>query len=176
MFKNLTYKQKFFMVTIGFVILFMASYKKNYKHTIQAKKELNQVREKLSNNENSLVTLGNLKNDIDHLNKVIGGQTQNPELVQQKLLNFLSRHASHVNIFSIEDVHLFFGKEFLVYSNQIVLEGTYKNLVGALYTIEKDFKNSRVVSTQLYSKKDYRTHSKTLFLKIILQNYENTKH
>jgi hypothetical protein len=153
----------------------MASYKKTFKHTLSAGKELGFVKEKLLNNENSLQDLNNLKNEISNLDKTIGGQTSNPELVQQKLLDFISKSNYNVNIVSIEDVHLFSDNEFLIYSNQIELEGTYNNLVSILYEIEKHFKNSRVVSTQLYSKKNYRTNSKNLYLKIILQNYENTK-
>lgn len=174
-FKNLTYKQKFIAVLVGFILLFMASYKKTFKHTIQAKKELSLVEKKLSNNENSLSALYNLKNEISNLNKTIGGQTKNPEQVQQKLLDFISRNDHDVNIVSIEDVHLFSDNEFLIYTNQIELEGTYSSLINVLYEIEKEFRNSRVASVQLYSKKNYRTNTKNLFLKIIFQNYENTK-
>ena len=175
MFKNLTYKQKFFAIVLGFVLLFMASYKKTFKQTLTAKKELSLVKEKLSNNENSLKDLYQLKDDIGSLNKTIGGQTLNPELVQQKLLDFISKNEFEVKIVSIEDVHLFSDSEFLIYSNQIEFEGAYNNLVYTLYEIEKHFKYSRVVSSLLYSKKNYRTNKKHLFLKIILQNYENTK-
>ncbi len=175
MFKNLTYKRKFFAILVGFLLLFMASYKKTFKHTLNAKKELSLVKEKLSNNENSLNDLYTLKNEISSLNKTIGGQTLNPELVQQKLLDFISKNEYNATIVSIEDVHLFSDSRFLIYSNQIELEGSYHDLVHMLYEIEKHFKNSRVVSTQLYSKKNYRTNTKNLFLKIILQNYENTK-
>lgn len=175
MFKNFTYKQKFIAILIGFVLLFIASYKKTFKQTLNAKKKLSIVKEKLSNNENSLTELYDLKNEISVLNKTIGGQTLNPEQVQQRLLDFISKSEFNVNIVSIEDVHLFLDSDFLIYSNQIELEGTYNNLMHLLYETEKNFKNSRVVSTQLYSKKNYRTNTKTLFLKIILQNYENAK-
>ncbi|MEW4923122.1 hypothetical protein [Algibacter sp. 2305UL17-15] len=153
----------------------MASYKKTYKHTLTAKKELRLVKEKLANNESSQNELYYLKNDIGNLEKTIGGQTKNPERVQQELLDFISINEFNVNIVSIADVHLFSDNDFLIYSNQIELEGNYKDLIETLYEIEKKFKNSRVVNTQMYSKKNYRTKTKTLYLKIILQNYENAK-
>ncbi|MDO5968997.1 hypothetical protein Q4Q35_04180 [Flavivirga aquimarina] len=153
----------------------MASYKKTYKHTLIAKKELKQVKKELSGNESSLNELYRLKNEISSIDKIIGGQTLNPEYVQQTLLDFISKNDFNVNIVDIEDVHLFSDSEFLIYSNQIELEGSYKDLTYTLYEIEKNFKNSRVISTQFYTKKNYRTNTKTLFLKIILQNYENNK-
>ena len=175
MFKNVTYKQKFFAAIIGFILLFMASYKKTYKHTITTREKLSHVEQKLLSNENSLNELYQLNNKISTLDKTIGGQTQSPEQVQQKILDFISKHKFNVNVVSIEEAHLFSDSEFLIYSNQIELGGTYQNLMETLYEIEKNFKSSRVVSTQLYSKKNYRTHSKNLFLKIILQNYEKSK-
>ena len=175
MLKNLTYKQKFFAVIVGFILLFMASYKKTYKHTLAAMKELNLVKEKLSNDESSLNLLYYLKNEITNLKKAIGGQTNNSEHVQQELLDFISQNTFDVDIVSIEDVHLFSDNDFLIYSNQIELQGNYRELVKTLYEIEKNFKSSRVISTKMYSKKDYRTKIKTIYLKIILQNYENAK-
>ncbi|WP_346882336.1 hypothetical protein [uncultured Algibacter sp.] len=175
MFKNLTYKQKFFAVIGGFVILFLASYKKTFKHVLSASHELNLVEKKLSNNQNAINELIYLKNEIVNLEKTIGGQTQNPEHIQQELLDFISKNSLGVNIVSIEDVHLFSDNGFLIYTNQIELEGRYSNLVEILYDIEKKVKNSRVVSANIYSKKNYRTKTKTLYLKIILQNYENSK-
>ena len=173
--KNFTYKQKFFAVIIGFILLFMASYKKTYKNTLATKKELSLVKKELSSNENLLNERYYLKNEISSLDKAIGGQTLNPEQVQQTLLDFISKNDFNVNIVAIEDVHLFTDNDFLIYSNQIELEGSYKDLTSTLYRIEKDFTNSRVISTNLYSKKNYRTNTKNLFLQIILQNYENSK-
>ena len=175
MFKNLTYKQKFYAIIIGFILLFMASYKKSYKHTIAAKRKVSYVEQKLLSSENSLNDLYQLNNKISSLDNIIGGQRLNPEQVQQKILDFITKHKFKVNVVSIEEAHLFLDNEFLIYSNQIELGGTYQNLIQTLYKIEKSFKNSRVVSTQLYSKKNYRTNSKKLFLKIILQNYEKSK-
>lgn len=153
----------------------MASYKKTFKHTLLAKEELNRVEENLSNNESLLINLSYLKDEINHLNKIIGGQTNNPQLVQQSLLDFVSQKEAAIDIVSIEDVHLFSDNDFLIYSNQIQLEGNYTDLIHTLYEIEKNFKDSRVANAHFFSKKNYRTNSKKLFLKIILQNYENLK-
>ena len=72
-------------------------------------------------------------------------------------------------------MHTFSDTEFKIYSNQITVEGAYNNLIELLYTIEKEYKASRIVSTNLYSKKNYQTKTTKLYLKIILQNYEKNK-
>lgn len=172
MFKNLSYKQKFFGVLVGFLILFMASYKKTFKHTLAAKRELHLVEQKLSIIENSYNNLYSLKHEINSLDNLIGGHTERPELVQQQILDFVSNIKLSVNIVSIEDIHLFSDDEFFIYSNQIEFEGEYEALMNTLYEIEKNFKNSSVVSSGFHSKIDYATNKQNLFLKIILQNYE----
>ncbi len=175
MFKNLTYKRKFFLTVLGFVLLLMASYNKTYKHTLAAKKELSEVRKKLENTEHSTNSLNVLKNDIKSLDKLIGGHSLDPVHVQQKLLDFIAKTNLNIDIVSIENVHVFTDKEFLIYSNQIELEGAYEELIKLLYETEKKFSGSRVVSAKFYSKKNYKTRKQTLFLKIVLQNYEKAK-
>ncbi|OEK09141.1 hypothetical protein A8C32_10425 [Flavivirga aquatica] len=175
MFKDLTYKRKFFLAIIGFVLLFLASYKKTFKHTWVAKNQLKHVEKKLASTNNSFDSLYVLKEEIKSLDNLIGGHSLNPILVQQKILDFISRTDPKVNIVAIENVHLFKTKEFLIYSNQIELEGDYEKLLKLLYETEKYFNDSRVVSSEFYSKKNYTTKKQNLFLKIILQNYEKAK-
>lgn len=172
MFNQYTYKQKFGAIIIGFIILLLASYKKTFRHAIAAKKQLNIVENKLRISSNSYDDIAQLKNEIITLDNIIGGNKINPELVQQSLLDFITRSNINVNIVSIEDVHMFSADKFLIHTNQIELEGAYSSLIKLLYAIEREFKDSRVISSQLYSKKNYRTNTTKLLLKIILQNYE----
>ena len=141
----------------------------------EAKKQLNLVKEKLATVDDSYNRLGVLNNEISGLDYLIGGQTKKPENVQHEILDFISSDSLEVNIVSIADVHLYKSDEFLIYSNEIELSGSYENLVNTLYNIETNFKNSRVMSSQFYSKKNYKTNKQNLFLKIILQNYEKAK-
>ena len=173
MFNNLTYKQKFMVVVGLFILLFLACYKKTFKHTIVAKEELALVEKKLSNVDNTNSNLFRLKNDIKILDNLIGGNTTNPEKVQQELLSFISDLG--INITAIEDVHIYEDDKFIIYSNQIQLEGNYKELINTLYAIEKQFKNSRIASANFFSKKNYRTNKSNLYLKLILQNYAGKK-
>ncbi len=172
MFENLTYKQKFLIVIGGFVLLSLASYKKSFKQVLMAKKELNHVETKLELTQGSFDQIYNLKSEIDMLDNIIGGHTSNPEKVQQEILDFVSKDKFKVNLVSIEDVHLFSDSEFLIYTNQMELQGSYHDLMHLLHEIEKNFKVSKVVSTNFYSKKNYRTNTNNLYLRIILQNYE----
>ena len=172
MFKNFTYKQKLFATIIGFVVLSLAAYKKTFKHVITAKKELAFIEEKLSTTTNSSEVISQLKNDVNNLDFIIGGQSSHSDFVQKKILDFISESKFEVSVVSIEDVHVATNNGFKIVTNQVELEGPYEVLIKILYDFERDFIDSRIVSTQFYSKKNYRTNTKNLFLKLIFQNYE----
>lgn len=173
--KSFTYKQKFFGVLLGIVLLLLASYKKTYKHLFAASEQVGLLDHKLLNVENSYNEVYVLKNEISSLDNIIGGQSNTPEDVQQQILNFVSNSNYDVDISLIEDTHLFSDKEFLVYTNSIEIEGTYFDLTKLLYDIERKFDVSKIISAELFSVKDYRNNSKRLYLKLIFQNYENNK-
>ncbi len=144
-------------------------------HTLDSKRKLDLVEEKLANTNQSNDELFGLQNEVKRLDNIIGGNNLKPELVQPNILDFITKQDMETNVVSIEDVHLYLDSEFKIYSNQIIVEGTFNNLVRLLYDIEKQYKESRIVSTRLYSKKNYQTNTTKLYLKIILQNYEKNK-
>jgi hypothetical protein len=169
---SFTYKQKFFGMVIGFVILLLASYKKTYKHVFEAKSQLSLVNEKLQNGDNSYNEVFFLKNEIKSLDNIIGGQTKNPNEVQEMILDFISESSKDINISSIQDTHILNDSEFRIYTNVLTIEGSYFDLVPMLYNIEQEFMVSKVVSAKFFSIKNYRTNSKRLYLELIFQNYE----
>ncbi len=172
MFKTIPYKKKFIVVLLGFVVLLLASYKKNFKNIFEARKQLNTITNKLNTVDDSSNQIFFLKNEIAQLNDLIGGQTKEPELVQQLILDFITNVNLDINIHDIEDTHIFNDDDFTIYTNVLQIEGDYNTLLKLLYNIEKDFSASKVVSSEFYTEKNYRTNSKKLFLKLILQNYE----
>jgi hypothetical protein len=172
MFNNFTYKQKFFGVIIGFLILFLALYKKTFSKVIESRQKLSFIEEKSELLNESNYNIFNTKNEIKNLDDIIGGDNTNPQDVQQKILNFITKKELNNNLVSIEDVHLNSNNEFLIYTNQIMLDSNYESLIKILYDIEKQFIDSRVISAKLFSKKNTRTNKTKIYLKIILQNYE----
>lgn len=175
MFNNLTYKKKFIILLVGFLFIGIGAYNKKIRETLVKRKELKTIEKQLVNTDQSYNTLFSLQDQVKGLDNIIGGNNLKPELVQPSILNFITKKGQDVNVVSIEDVHTFSDTEFKIYSNQITVEGAYNNLIELLYTIEKEYKASRIVSTNLYSKKNYQTKTTKLYLKIILQNYEKNK-
>jgi hypothetical protein len=169
---SFTYKQKFFAMAVGFVILLLASYKKTYKHMFEAKYQLNLISDKLENVDDAYNQIFMIKNEIDNLDYIIGGYSKEAGNVQQKILDFIAVTDYEINISTIADTHKLNDNDFTIYTNVIKIEGSYFELMALNYQIESQFKESRIVSSELFTEKDYKNNKKRLFLKLIFQNYE----
>lgn len=174
MFKDITYKKKFFGIVVLFILLSAGLYKKTYKSIIAINSQLKDLNSKSMLTENSVFDISNLKEEIKVLDNFIGSDNIRPEQVQQELLTFISDQEFKADLVDIANIHSSKDGEFNVYTNQIELEGDYKSLLTLLYELEKNFKKSKIVNTSFYTLKDYRRNRKKLYLKIIFQNYEKS--
>jgi hypothetical protein len=172
MFDKYTYKQKFYALIILFIMLLLASYKKTFKHVFSAQNELSLIEERITESNVSDQDLYVLNSQLTDLDLFIRGQNAEPQLVQHEILDFITRSNFKVDVVNIENVHLFKDTDFMIYTNQLEVEGDYIDLMKLLYSIENKFESSRVVSLAFYVKKDFRNKRKRLILKLILQNYE----
>jgi hypothetical protein len=171
MFSKLTYKQKFYTAILFFCIILFASYKKTFHKTFIAKKSVEKVEKKVFATDNYYYQISNLKKEIQNLDEVIGGSNINPQNVQQSILNFVAEK-QETNLIAIEDTHISSNSNFIVFTNQITLSGSYPSLIKCLFNFEKKFKDSKIVSIRVYSEKNRATKKIVLLMHLIFQNYK----
>ncbi|WP_298423822.1 hypothetical protein [uncultured Kordia sp.] len=152
------------------ILLIFALYKKTYSPIFELKNELQTSENLMTNSEASFREVQELQQELNGLDKIIG-DSQNHALVQQKILQFITNNSLNVSVISMEDTHVFGEKIFTVFTNKIVLKGTYENLLKLMYTMEKEFAASKIASAKFISKKDYNTHKTNLLLELYFQNY-----
>ncbi len=170
MFNEIPYKKKVIGLLLIFILLAIVSYKKSFIVTYQTNKSITKINEKLvlinSSNEN----IKYLSEKMNALDNLIGKQVE-PELVQHFLIDFISQFKK-IQIVHLEETHTFSDDSFNIYTNQIVLQGGYNDLIKTIYQIEKQFKTSRIIGVNFYTKQDYNLKKQQLFVKLIFQNYE----
>ncbi|MBC8756049.1 hypothetical protein H2O64_15330 [Kordia sp. YSTF-M3] len=170
MIAQLSYKRRFFLVLIVMIMLILVLYKKTYSPIFQLRSEL-QVSEKLmTNSEASLEEIQALQHELNGLDMIIGN-SENHAFIQQKILRFITNRSLNISVISMEDTHVFEEKIFTVFTNKIVLKGTYENLLKLMYMMEKEFAASKIASAKFVSKKDYNTNKTELLLELYFQNY-----
>lgn len=170
MFTNLTYKVKFFILIGVTILLSIVSYKMSFKKMLDTKKTIREVDAKLEKVSSADVDVDILTQKISFLDKQIGSTTD-VELVPHLLIDFISTF-SKVKIFKIKEVHHATDNNFNIYTNQIVLQGNYNDLMSVLFAIEKEVSDSRIVNVEFYKEKDHRVRKHKLYLKLTFQNYE----
>lgn len=175
MFKEIPYKKKFIYAAVLFLLLFFALYKKNFSEIIVLKEEVGKL-EKLEttySDEPSRIAL--LQQEVNILDRSIGGTKTNPGKIQKALLEFVSDQKFAIDVVAVKEIHRSQKGGFVIYTNQLTAEGKYQNLIKLLYGLEKDFNQSKLVNIKFFTEKDYSNNNKTLYLTLIFQNYEHQK-
>ncbi|WP_299903208.1 hypothetical protein [uncultured Aquimarina sp.] len=175
MFENLSYKKKFFALLAFIVVLGITAYKRSFSMTIDAAKLLDESRQKLEKVSNSQQRITNLMAEVSYLDKLIGKEVANPDIVQQEILNTLTEINSEAELVKLEAIHKASDEYFNIYTNRLILTGSYGDLIHTTYDYEKVFDFSRVVSLKFYVEKEPRTRRTKLFEQIIFQNYEKIR-
>ncbi|WP_179008669.1 hypothetical protein [Winogradskyella forsetii] len=172
MFDNISYKKKFFILILVGVLLSISAYKRSFSLTIDSYKESKSLNERLNYINSASNDVSALDKEIKFLNNLIGEESIEPELVQQEILNFVTNNHNRVSVDNIEEVHNAKDNDFIIYSNQLTLEGSFRDLLEVIYNFEKKFTYSRLVNVTFFIKKDFKTRTEKLYSKIIFQNYE----
>lgn len=175
MFENISYKKKFFALLALMVVLGITAYKRSFSMTLDAAKLVKESKEKLAKVSNSQQHITSLKDEVNYLDKLIGKESANPNIVQQEILNSFTRIETNSQLVRLEEVHQANDDYFNIYTNRLILTGNFGELLEATYQYEKQFDFSRVVSLRFYIEKEPRTRRKKLFEQIIFQNYEKIR-
>ncbi len=173
MFDKYTFKQKNKVLLIIFVLLMLASYKRSFVLTLLALDEIEKQELNIEKIKTSDYEIGLLNQSIKELNQTIGKSNLKPDKVQQKILKEISilSQKNDVNLESIEETHIYKTVDFSIYSNILILEGDYKNLVKSIYNLELNFEYARLINVQLYKEKNISTKKIKLYAKILFQHY-----
>ena len=172
MFENISYQKKFYALIAGILITLFFAYKRSYSKTFDAINGLKNAEEKLKLIENSQGKIVDLEKSVALLDGIIGKNSNNPDIVQQEILNKFSSLETDSELVKLKEVHKAENEYFKIYTNQLIVSGKYNNVIETCYEFEKKFDYSRVISLSLYTEKNARTKRKKLFERIIFKNYE----
>lgn len=173
MFENYTYKKKFIALIIFFCMLSIAAYKRSFKNLIEVYKENTNLKELANRVKEKTNNIDELKYQVTQYDKFLGNQNVSNDIIQQEIIAFSTTHKG-ITINELNSTHVFENNNYKIYTNQLDIIGNTNNLLKLIYDFETNFKFSRIISTNFYTKKKNNIN-KELHLKIIFQNYENSK-
>lgn len=169
---NIENKTQKIIILLLFFLLFIITYQKYFSHTIMIVKEYYKPDTKVLDSlkiENKIITL---QEDINRIDGIIGKETENFDIVKQKILSFTSRKYNEINITSLEKMNTAVNEDFHINTNVLIVEGRYNSILEFVYGVEKEFAFSKLTSVKLFKKKSYKSKKNKLYAKLIFQNYK----
>lgn len=172
MFKNISNKNKLYLLILFVLLLSFTAYKRSFKGTIDAIIFYKDSKKNIAESSASTIELENLKNEIEDLDNIIGKKAKYPMQVQNEILGFLSSQDENVTIAQIEAPNISDDSYFTIYSNLITLKGDFNSLLKTIYEFEINFEYARIANMVFRVDRNPKTSKTELFTDIIFQNYE----
>lgn len=172
MFDRFSYKQKNYGLLALCIILTIVSYKRSFSLTLLALNEIEQQNSRMESTFSADNDLLVLTTEITQLNKNIGKSNVDPNTVQKKIIESITKNKKEVQLEKIVTTHNFETVDFNIFSNQIILTGNFNSILDYIYTVENQFDYARLASFELYTDKDFNTKKTKLYGKLLFQNYK----
>lgn len=168
---NLSYKKKMIYFIALVIIILFGLYQKNFSAIANLNNQLSSVSSE-EVNLSDYSKASDLKNNINKLEEYIGDTDSKPDVVQRKIIEFISRDDNGISLIKVNPIHSVDEEGFRIHSFIFILEGNFHPLMLLLKRLEEDIGITKLVSVEYYTEKNYKLAKKELFLKILFQNYE----
>lgn len=153
-------------------MLLIAGYKRSYSGAIANAKAYYSAKEQLNDSQKYASELRELQLINAQLDAQIGNQEMDAVLVQNALVEFAAENALKTELTEVAAMHSYSDAYFEQYSNKITLNGSFNELLAAIYAFERDFEASRINHVSMYTKKNFKTRKDELYTDLLFQHYE----
>jgi hypothetical protein len=171
LFEKYSYKQKNLGLLIIFALLFVVSYKRSFKLTLETSAYLSELEITKKQAIMSQTDLLDLRKDIVQINKTIGKENVSIEQVQQSFLSFFENKSSNLVVNQIDEVFTFDHPDFKINTLKIDIRGNYIQLLRFIYHLENEFEEARLINSSFHIFTNGELNNKQLFCTLLLQNY-----
>ncbi|AEW86797.1 hypothetical protein B0A78_11565 [Flavobacterium columnare NBRC 100251 = ATCC 23463] len=171
MFNQYTFKQKFKALIFVFFLLLITAYKRSFSPLMDSYGEYKTLKAKTQEINSKSSGVKKLNEEVTKLDLLIGKSEKEKEVIQQEIIDFVTKNHPEVTIHTIQPIHFFKEEHFSVITNTIVLSGTTNQLLKTAYNFENQFESSKLISLHFFTEKKNDKEEK-LYLKLIFQNYE----
>jgi len=172
LFNNTTYKTKFKLLILVLALLLLIVYRLAIIKTIEKYQDCTNLKEKLNLVSLAPREIKELQNRINSINEFFGRNSDSTLNTRAVLIDKTSFFAKQKNIKikSINEPDFHTENDILIETNQIILEGSFFNLLRYIAFIEKENKNGNIASVKFYTEKNIKTKKEKLLLMIYIKN------
>jgi hypothetical protein len=123
--------------------------------------------------ENATSDLADLQLQVLQLNRHLGKTDLPPDQVQQEILTSINEFSKKETVMTarLEATHQFQTVDYDIYSNLVLVNGSYNGILSLAHYFEHEFEYARLTSIDLFTDKDPVSKKTTLYAKLLFQHY-----
>lgn len=168
-----SYKKKFCFLVSGSLIFLIISFNLAFKRTISEIKSYGASKMQLVSLHDAPMQLQLLEKRLLGINenlKMTSKNERNQEIYLLERANLLIK-GSNLRITELPKNNVNTKDGFLIKTQQLVIQGSFNELLRILYSFEKDQTIGNVCSVDFYSQQDLKSGRNILKMRIYVQNY-----
>src|SRR5690606_2304901 len=121
MFNNLSNKNKFYIVIVLMMVFVVTAYNRSFKITKDTVFYYLNSKEKINESQQLQDELIHLHVTLAEMDELIGKNSENPKIIQNEILNFLTHNQEFTKLTKIDNLHVYSDQYFKIYSNKITI-------------------------------------------------------
>ncbi|WP_435578731.1 hypothetical protein [Gilvibacter sp.] len=167
-----SYKQKFTALVVLAVLMIALAYKRSFGTAIASGSAYFSDKAKLENSaliQSQRQALLQRNADLD---AQIGHQQMDAVLVQNALVDFMATQPGSTELTTVAPMHTYSDDYFTRHSNNIIINGSFNELIRTIYAYESEFSLSQIRHISMYRKKNFKTRKHELFTALLFQHYQ----
>lgn len=169
---KITYRKKFLLLQIFFLLFALVVYKISVKKTIEVKKQLNSLNKQINDLNEAPQKILVLQQKLSHLNGAVEFFFYNQHSMQDFMLEKITKYcrSNHVLIKEYPKAIIQEKADYTLETNYLVFEGGFRDLLILLYHIEQKYKLGKVASARFYKTINSKTKIPKLYMELTIQN------
>jgi hypothetical protein len=163
---------------IGVVLMLYISYQLSFKKAYNSYSEYCDLKNQFDSIQSAPAEIKNVEKQLADIELAVGMSPDTSSNFQKLLLEKVSKYCQNNNLVLKEFPKTIFcsNSDFEIETNQIVVEGTFLNILNLLYELEKGFRMGKLVSVRFNTLKDYKTGINNLLANLYFQNFKKKSH
>ncbi|MGE0637860.1 MAG: hypothetical protein AB7G44_08385 [Bacteroidia bacterium] len=174
---NLSYRKKLMLLGIGAFVFALIAYALSIKKTVTIISEYYSTKDVLESNINSAEQVSSLQSKLSELERYFGVNASASDNFHETLLETVSVFCNENKLVlrNFPEAMVYNSGEFSVETDPVIVKGGYINLVKLIYELEQKNKVGNIASVSFETIVDSKTKTKSLILKIYVQNISKIK-
>ncbi len=168
--QQLSNRVVFYLFSILAVVFGALIYNISLGETIALKENFESLQDQVANEPGYSKSLALISEQIREVESIISSSRSVDETTQQKILNYIEKSKHGANLVEVPEGVSYGHGIYAIETHEIVLRGTYVQLVKLINDFETDFGFAKLKSVEFFRNENLRLKTTSLYARLYFQN------